>query len=81
MDPGLAFGIILREVRLDAKLTQEQVALLAGLDRTFISLIERGRRQPTVRVIFQLATALGTTAGALIIATEQMAEAAKVTED
>lgn len=64
-----------REARLSAELTQEQAAHAAGLDRTYISLIERGQRQPTVRAVFQLAAAVGTTASSLIISTEELVTA------
>jgi transcriptional regulator with XRE-family HTH domain len=73
LDPGLAFGKVFRQARKDAQLTQEQVAHAAGLDRTFISLIERGERQPTVRVVFKLAYAVSTTASNLITLTEKLA--------
>ena len=72
VDPGLAFGKVLRQVRRNAKLTQEQLAHSAGLDRSYISLIERGERQPTVRVIFDLARAIGTTPRELITLTEEL---------
>lgn len=62
-----------RQARKDAQLTQEQVAHAADLDRTFISLIERGERQPTVRVVFKLASAVSRTASDLIILTEKLA--------
>ena len=70
MDPGLAFGKVLRTVRKDAGLTQEQLALAADIDRTFVSLIERGERQPTVRVLFKLAAALHVSPARLIQMTE-----------
>lgn len=59
LDPGLAFAKVLRKVRKQAGLTQEQLANNAGVDRTFISLVERGINQPSIRVLFRLATALG----------------------
>lgn len=71
MDPGLAFGKVLRAVRKEAGLTQEQLAHAADLDRTFVSLMERGGRQPTVRVLFRLATALGVSPSHLIQLTEE----------
>lgn len=74
MDPGLAFGKVLRVVRKDVGLTQEQLALAAEIDRTFVSLMERGERQPTVRMIFRLATALGVSPSHLIQLTEQRLE-------
>jgi transcriptional regulator with XRE-family HTH domain len=70
LDPGLAFGRVLRTVRREVGLTQEQLALAADIDRTFVSLIERGERQPTVRVLFKLAAALHVSAVRLIQMTE-----------
>ena len=52
------FSIVLRELRRDAGLSQEQLALQASLDRTFISLLERGLRQPSLKSIFALSNTL-----------------------
>lgn len=71
MDPGLAFGKVLRIVRREAGLTQEQLAHAAEVDRTFVSLIERGERQPTIRVLFRLADALGVPPTKLVELTQQ----------
>lgn len=59
MDPAAAFGQVLRSLRRDAGLTQEQLALAAEVERNFVSLIERGVNQPSIRVIFKLGDALG----------------------
>ena len=40
------------------KLSQEQVGFEANLDRTYISLLERGLQSPTLRTICQLAAVL-----------------------
>lgn len=40
-------------------MTQEQLAHEAGLDLTYIGGIERGRRNPTVKALGQIAAALG----------------------
>lgn len=53
-----AFGRVLREQRLAAGLSQEKLALEAGVDRTFVSLLERGGRQPTLTTLWALAGAL-----------------------
>jgi transcriptional regulator with XRE-family HTH domain len=53
-----AFGIVLRECREKARMTQEELALEADLDRTYISLLERGLRQPTLETLFSLAGVL-----------------------
>jgi transcriptional regulator with XRE-family HTH domain len=53
-----AFGAVLRELRNSQGLTQEKLAFDASLDRTFISLLERGQRQPSLTTIFQISKAL-----------------------
>jgi len=61
-----AFGLILRQARQDKGLTQEKLAELGGLHRTYISLLERGQRTPTLDVLFRLAQALGVSASDLV---------------
>ncbi len=53
-----AFGQTLRKARLDAGLSQEQLALASDIDRTFISMLERGIRQPTLTTVFAIADTL-----------------------
>jgi transcriptional regulator with XRE-family HTH domain len=52
------FGEVLREFRLAKQFTQSELAEKSSLDRTFISLLERGSRQPTISTLFKLAAAL-----------------------
>jgi len=52
-------GANVRRARQKAGLTQEQVALQADIDLTYVGGIERGRRNPTVLVLVRLADALG----------------------
>lgn len=66
----MAFGITLRKTRKDAKLSQENLALAAGIERNYVSLIERGKNQPSVRVIFKLAIALNLAPSELLHRTE-----------
>ncbi|CAG4883720.1 protein of unknown function [Georgfuchsia toluolica] len=61
-----AFGAVLRELRTGTGKTQETVALDAGLDRTFISMLERGLRQPTLETVLSLSRALGVTASKIV---------------
>lgn len=56
----------MRELRLEAALTQEEVSYRTKLDQTYISGIERGRRNPTLWVVWRLAEGMGTTPGRLI---------------
>jgi transcriptional regulator with XRE-family HTH domain len=48
-----------RRIRVAQGVSQEALAFDAGLDRTYISGIERGLENPTVAVLEQLARALG----------------------
>lgn len=66
----LPFGAALRRVRLSAGLSQEQLALEAGVQRNFISLIELGHNQPTIGTICRLARALGMKASELVAEAE-----------
>lgn len=59
MTPEEAFGLVLKTIRSDAKISQEKLAFSCGLDRTYISLLERGRRQPSLSTIFKVSSALG----------------------
>jgi len=54
----IAFSIILKKIRHESLLSQEQLALESGLDRTYISLLERGMRQPSLKTIFLISSAL-----------------------
>ena len=60
-DAAVAFGHVLRKLRLQKDLSQEELALRAGLDRAYPSLLESGRRQPTLTVLIALAKALDIT--------------------
>lgn len=53
------FGQRIRELRKERGLSQEDLAELCGLDRTYISGIERGLRNVALRNIEALAQALG----------------------
>ncbi|MED1057897.1 helix-turn-helix transcriptional regulator [Bacillus mycoides] len=52
------FGTVLQEYRLNSKMSQEELAFDSGLDRTYISLLERGKRKPTINTLFALSKAL-----------------------
>jgi transcriptional regulator with XRE-family HTH domain len=69
-----AFGRVLREYRLKSTLSQEDLALAAGIDRTFVSLLERGKRQPTLQTIFRLAKVLGVSPATLVAKTSSALE-------
>lgn len=53
-----AFGARIKSIRLERGLSQEQLGLIAGLDRTYISGIERGLRNVSLINLERLALAL-----------------------
>lgn len=57
--PKAAFGLRLRELRLARELSQESLARKAGVDRTYVSSVERGKRNVSLETIYLLAEALG----------------------
>lgn len=62
----LAFGARVRELRVGHGWPQEDFAHRANLDRTYVSGIERGRRNPTLDVIHRLAQTLDVRAADLL---------------
>lgn len=67
----IVFGERLRDLRHERGWTsQEAFAHHTGLDRTYISGIERGRRNPTLDVIIKLARGLGVTPSELLATVE-----------
>ena len=49
----------LRRLRVKRSLSQEALAGDAGIDRTYVSRLERGLENPTIAILEQLADALG----------------------
>ena len=48
------FGIVLKSLREERGLSQEKLALEADVDRSFLSKMERGIRQPSITILFKL---------------------------
>lgn len=68
-----AFSEVVREARVALKMTQEQLAHDASVDRTYIGLLENAHRQPTLSVIFSIANSLGLTPETLVKRTRDRA--------
>ncbi|MEM4235188.1 MAG: helix-turn-helix transcriptional regulator [Candidatus Methanomethylicaceae archaeon] len=58
-DVKVLFGQRLKIIRERKQISQERLAALAGLNRTYISKIERGERNITLTTMMRLAHALG----------------------
>ena len=65
-DPRLAFGQAVRSLRLDKGISQEKLAELANIHRTYIGDVERGTRNIALVNMTRIASALGTTLSRLI---------------
>ena len=61
-----AFGEVIRELRKAKQISQEKLADASNLDRSFISLLECGHKQPSLVTIFQLAKAFNISASNIL---------------
>ena len=71
---AVAFGQVLRDCRGKPGMSQEALAGIAEVDRTYISLLERGLRQPTLETLFRLARSLDVAAATLVSRTAALIE-------
>ncbi|AMW80200.1 transcriptional regulator [Acinetobacter sp. TGL-Y2] len=62
----IQFGQLVRKYRKERNMSQEQLALLCNMDRSYLGRIERGEVNPTLEKIYELATALGVAAKYLL---------------
>lgn len=59
-------AINLRRYRAERGIAQERLALIAGVDRTMVSKIERELTNPSIATLLKLANVLGVTVSALL---------------
>lgn len=52
------FGKVLKQLRNEKGISQEELGFESGYHRTYISMLERGKKSPSLKTIFQLAKAL-----------------------
>jgi transcriptional regulator with XRE-family HTH domain len=65
-DPKKSFGQKMRKLRKIKGLSQEKLAEMSGLDRTYIGSVERGERNISLLNIFRIAESLKTRASVLL---------------
>ena len=68
--PAEAFGAVVRAIRMEEGVAQEALANRAGIERSHMGKIERGQHMPTLVMILRIASALGCSAGELLLETE-----------
>ncbi|MBG6143966.1 MAG: helix-turn-helix transcriptional regulator [Roseibium album] len=59
MDMRKLLGRNVQRIRQKKRLTQEQLAEISGFSQQYISGLEKGRRNPTIVTIYEIASALG----------------------
>lgn len=69
-----SFGFVVKERRHELGLSQEELAARSGLHRTYITDIERGARNITLKSAARLAGALGLSLSVIIAKTEARAD-------
>lgn len=52
------FGNVLKQIRKEKGISQEELGFESGYHRTYISMLERGKKSPSLKTLFQLANAL-----------------------
>lgn len=65
------FGNHLKKIRESKSISQESLSKRSGLSRTYISLVENGKKNPTLTTIFRLSKALGIKPSVLIDGIEE----------
>ncbi|MDL2313599.1 helix-turn-helix domain-containing protein [Desulfovibrio sp. OttesenSCG-928-C14] len=66
-----SFGPVLRQLRMEKGLTQDQLSEMVGVASPFISMLESGHKYPNLEMLFKLADALGVRPGAMLDAVEE----------
>ena len=64
--PEVAFGRVLRSIRESQELSQEELGARSGYHRTYIGLLERGQKSPSLRTLFDLAATLGVSPSTIV---------------
>ena len=62
----IQFGQLVRKYRKERNMSQEQLALLCNIDRSYLGRIERGEVNPTLEKIYEIASALNISANCLL---------------
>lgn len=65
-ETALAFGAVVRRLRTEAGLTQEQLGLGADVQRKYVSLLELGDKAPSLETVLKIAAGLQVDASKLV---------------
>lgn len=65
-DLAIFVGLKIKQKRKEARISQDKLALLADIDRSYIGRIERGEVNITLEKLFEIADVLGCDAKVLL---------------
>jgi len=69
-NPNKIVAVNVRRLRARHKISQEKLADLSGIHRTYIGAVERGERNVTLGTLQRIADALGVSCADLLVARE-----------
>jgi len=69
--PEVAFGRVLRSIRESQRISQEELAARSGYHRTYVGMLERGEKSPSLRTLFNIAGALDVRPSEIVRRVEQ----------
>ncbi|MBN9653275.1 helix-turn-helix transcriptional regulator [Halobacillus sp. GSS1] len=69
-----AIGKQIKHLREERGISQEEFAFLVGIDRTYVSFIERGERSPRLPILYRMANVLEVHPGALLVEIDETLE-------
>ncbi len=72
LTPEQAFGRVVRRIRLRRRLSQQALADKSGYHRTYIGLLEGGKKSPSLRTIFNIAMTLQIKPSEMLCAVERL---------
>ena len=71
VSPEIAFGRVLRRIRRSREVSQDDLGAKSGYHRTYIGMLERGEKSPSLRTLFNLAATLGVAPSKMVEAAER----------
>ncbi|MGP0021295.1 MAG: helix-turn-helix domain-containing protein [Candidatus Sulfotelmatobacter sp.] len=72
ISPEIAFGRVLRALRREQGVSQDELGARSGYHRTYIGQLERGEKSPSLRTLFNLAATLGVAPSRIVRESERM---------
>jgi transcriptional regulator with XRE-family HTH domain len=72
LNPKVAFGVVLRQLREQRGYSQEALAHRAGYHRNYIGQLERGEKSPSLAALFNFAGAFAKRPSAVVRSVEKL---------